>query len=282
MDVIIGDLFSAVVLAMKPIITSNKVVLMAPMASNPNVFSGTKYLFSMTGSDNDYSYILSKYSIQVLKKTTLGNLYMMNDSGIDSDRLMAQWWEYLGGKVLARESFAPGATDYRTQLTKIRTANPEVLYISVSWREGANILRQLTEMNLKMQITANSSVKEPKLIELVGTAAEGVIFTDAYAGLQEEDKKVREGFEKRFNDRYKRAPGIVAYRTYDCARVVLEAMKRGGIKGDALRDTIVKLDIPGVSGHIRFREEGSPIRDAAMWTIKNGQFVELNYIGHAP
>jgi branched-chain amino acid transport system substrate-binding protein len=281
-DAIVGCLFSSVVLAVKPILNANKVVLVAPMASNPDVYIGTKYIISLTPTDNDNCYVNAKYCTQVLKKKTLGTLYMMNDTGIASDRLLSKWWEQFGGKALIRESFKPGVTDFRTELTKIRAANPDTLYICVTWREGVNVLKQVSEMNLKSHITANSQVREPKLLELAGTVAEGMTFTTSYTGGTEEDKRVKEKFEKEFTARYKQPPAIVGFSTYDCAKVVFEAMKRGATKGDSLRDTIVKLNMPGVFGPIRFREDGSPRRDTAMWLVKDGKFFDLNYIDAAP
>lgn len=281
-DVIIGTLFSSVTLAVKPILNAKKVVLVAPMASNPHIYADTKYVFSLTPTDNDNCYVNAKYCTQVLKKKSLGTLYMMNDSGIDSDRLISKWWEHFGGEVLIRESFKPGSTDFRTQLTKIREKNPDVLYLNVTWREGVSALKQISEMNLKLHITANSQVREPKLLELAGTAAEGMTFTDTHIGGTEEDKKLREKYEKEFTARYKQPPAIVGWNTYDCTRVVFEAMKKGATRGDHLRDTINKLNIPGVHGPIRFREDGSPIKDTTVWIVKDGKLVQLDFIDRAP
>jgi branched-chain amino acid transport system substrate-binding protein len=281
-DAIIGCLFSSVVLAVKPIVTEKKVVLVAPMASNPDVYTGTRYIFSLTPTDNDNCYVNAKYCRQVLGRKTLGTLYMLNDSGISSDRYVAQWWEHFGGKVLVRENFTPGATDFRTQLTKIREASPDTIFIHVTWREGVKVLKQITEMGLKMYVTANSQVNEPKLLELGGESAEGLTFTTAYVGDRPEDKEVKEKYEKAFTARYKQPPAIVGWNTYDCARVLFEAMKRGGTRGDSLRNEIAKLNIPGAFGRIWFREDGSPIKDVEMFVVKNNKFVKLNFVDHAP
>ena len=281
-DAIIGCLFSSVVLAVKPIITTNQIVLLAPMAGDPRIYGETKYVFSLTPTENDNCYVNAKYCRQVLKKQSLGSLYMLSDAGIYSDESITKWWQHFGGKVLIRESFKPGDTDFRAQLTKIRQSNPEVLYINVTWREGVNVLKQISEMNLKCHVTANSQVREPKLLKLAGKAAEGMTCTTSHTGGTDGDKKLRERFEKEFTARYKHPPQIVAFNTYDCTRVLFEAMKRGARKGDNLRDTISKLDIPGVYGHIRFRDDGSPRRDTAMWVVKEEKFVELNYVDTAP
>ena len=281
-DAIVGSIFSSVVMAMKPIVTAHKVVLLAPMASHPDIYSGTKYIISLTPTDNDNTYVNAKYCTQVLKKKTLAILYMLNDTGIASGGFMVKWWEHFGGKVLVQESYTPGSTDFRTQLTKIREANPDVTFMCVTWREAVNILKQFSEMNLKCHVTANSQVREPKLLELVGRVAEGMNCTTEYIGGTEDDRKLRDKFEKEITARYKQPPQIVAYNTYDCTRALFEALRRGATKGESLRNTIVSLDIPGVYGHIRFREDGSPKGDTAMWVVKDGKFVELNYVDCAP
>jgi branched-chain amino acid transport system substrate-binding protein len=281
-DALIGCLFSSVVMAVKPVVTANKTVLVAPMASDPDVYAGTRYIFSLTPTDNDNCFVNAKYCTQVLKKKTLGILYMLNDSGISSDRYMTQWWEHFGGKVLAHEDFTPGSMDFRTQLTKIRDAGPDTVFIHVTWREAVNVLKQIWEMNMKVHVTANSQVNEPKILEMAGEAAEGLTFTTAYVGDRPEDKRVKEEYEKAFTAKYKQAPAIVGWNTYDCARVLFEAMKRGGTRGDSLRNEMVKLNIPGVFGRIRFRDNGSPIKDTEMYAVKEGKFVKLNFVDHAP
>lgn len=282
-DVIIGTLFSSVTIAVKPILNANKVVLVTPMAGHPNIYADTKYIFSLSVTINDSCYVNSKYCTQVLKKKTLGILYMMNDTGIHADKLMSEWWEHFGGKVLIHESFKPGSSDFRTQITKIRETNPDVFYLNVTWREAVNALKQISEMNVKSHINANSQVKESTLLELAGPAAEGMTCAVVHTGVREEDKKLKEKFEREFTARYKQPPQIVGWNTYDCTRVVFEAMKRGGLRGgDSLRNAIVKLNIPGVYGPIRFREDGSVIRDSVMWMVKDGKFVELDFIDRAP
>ncbi len=281
-DSIVGCLFSSVVLAVKPILNTSKTVLVAPMATNPKIYADTKYIFSLTPTDNDSCYVIAKYNTQVLKKKSLGTLYAMNDSGTSGEELISKWWEHFGGKTLIRESFMPASTDFRTQLTKIRAAGPEVLYFNGTWREGGNVLKQLTEMNLMVQVTASSYVREPKLLELAGIGAEGMVFSTSSIGKRDEDKRLKEEFERKFTAKYKQPPAIVGWNSYDCARVIFEALKKGATKGDSLRDTIAKLDIPGVFGRIRFREDGSPIKETEMWIVKNGQFVDLNYVDHAP
>ena len=281
-DAIIGCLFSSVVLAVKPIVTNNKTVLVAPMASNPEIYAGTRYIFSLTPTDNDSAYVNAKYCIEKLGKKTAGTLYMMNDSGITWQNFVADWWKKLGGRVLIQESFTPGSTDFRTQLTKIKNADPETLFIHVTWREGVKVLKQIKEMGLKVHPTANSQVNEPKLLELAKEAAEGLMCTIAHVRGTEEDKQLKERYEKAFTKRYKQPPAIVGWNTYDCARVLFEAMKRGGTRGDSLRDQIVKLNIPGVFGRIWFRKDGSPIKELEVWQVKGGELVSLNYVDHAP
>ena len=98
----------------------------------------------------------------------------------------------------------------------------------------------------------------------------------------EASKELKERYEKAFVKRYNQPPAIVGWNTYDCARVIFEGMKRGGTRGDSLRDQIVKLKIPGVFGQIWFREDGSPIKELEMFQVKGGRFVSLNYVDHAP
>lgn len=284
-DALIGCLFSTVALAVKPIAEEKGLVFASPTAANPALFKDNigdkKYFFSLGPLPDDEIFILSKYFTKKLGKRTLGVLYMMNDTGLADLELLKKWMPKNGGKVVISESFNPGATDFRTQLTKIKAANPDILYINTAIKEGVKAIRQISELNLKSQIAANSQLKSTEFLDLAGKDAEGMLASFPH-GESDQTKQLLDEFNKKFNEKYSSKPQFAALQCNDIAVAVFAAMEKGGSRGKAMRDAMNTLNIPGINGMIKFREDGSAIRDANMWQVKNGDFISLEYFGHAP
>lgn len=284
-DTIIGCLFSTVALAVKPISRQKGLVFASPTAANPELFNDNigekKFFFSLGPLPDDEIYILSKYFTEKLNKKTVGVLYMLNDTGLADLALYKKWLPKFGGKVVISESFNPGATDFRTQLTKIKAANPDILYMNTSIKEGVKAVRQISELKLESQIAANSQLRIQDFLDLAGKDAEGMIMSSPH-GESDKTKKLLDDFNKHFIKKYETKPNFAALQCHDIALAVFAAMEEGGPRGKELRDAMNVLNIPGINGMIQFRENGSAIRSANIWKVKEGKFFSMDYIGQAP
>jgi branched-chain amino acid transport system substrate-binding protein len=102
-------------------------------------------------------------------------LYINNDFGSDQAKVFTEERTKLGGNVLSSDAFEQGATDFKTELTKIKAKNPDAIF-APGYAELAIILKQAKELGMKQQFFASVPFENPQIIQAAGNAAEGVIY----------------------------------------------------------------------------------------------------------
>jgi len=208
-----------------------------------------------------------------LKLKTVAVLY---DNGDDYSKGLAEYFkagfEKNGGKVVAYEAFTDGATtiDYKAQLTKIKTANPEFLYLPNMYNAVALQLKQAREMGLNVPAGGGDGWDSPDLVKIGGAAVEGGVFTNHFS--KDDTSPKVQAFVAAYSTKYGTAPDAIAALAYDAAGLFLDAFKTAGsIKGSDIRDAIKNTTFSGVSGSYKFDENRDPVKAAVIIQIKNGQ-----------
>mgnify|MGYP000535574109 CR=1 FL=1 len=60
--------------------------------------------------------------------------------------------EEKGGKIVAKEAFLAKDLDFKSALTKIKSTNPEAIYIPGYYEEVAKIIKQTRELGLNVPL----------------------------------------------------------------------------------------------------------------------------------
>jgi len=114
-----------------------------------------------------------------------------------------------------REGFPPF-------LTRIKEANPDLIFAAGYYNEAALIVRQAKELGIKVQILAEEGFDSPKFIELAGKDAEGVIIA---TNLDRDDPRpVVQNFLKSYKAAYKIDPDMVGASSYDAFMILVNAI----------------------------------------------------------
>lgn len=273
-QVVIGDVVSSVTLAIAPIANENKVVVISPSASAPEVTDAGEYIFRNWPSDVYEGRVIAKFAYNDLNIENIAILYINNDYGASLKDVVAKTFEEQGGKVLVVDNYFEDATDFRTQLTKIKHKNPEAIYIISYYKDGALILQQAKEIGIQSRFLGASAIEDPKLLEIVGDAAEGLIYpvSSGYDPNSEED--IVQEFKKTFKDKYGEEPAYLNAQAYDATKIVALSIEKGGFSGEEIQKAMSQIkDYPGVTGKTTFDENGDVIKQMLIKTVKNGKFV---------
>ncbi|MFL6247369.1 MAG: ABC transporter substrate-binding protein, partial [Thermoanaerobaculia bacterium] len=146
---IIGEVASSNSLAAAPICQSNKVPMISPSSTNPRVTKMGDYIFRMCFIDT--------YQGPVLARFITGDLHVkrvavFTDVRSDYSTGLAAAFEPVftaaGGTVVARQSYSKGDNDFRSQLTAIKAANPEVILVPGYYNDVAPIALQARELGI--------------------------------------------------------------------------------------------------------------------------------------
>ncbi len=157
----------------------------------------------------------------------------------------------LGGTVVVDQSYQSGEMDFKAQLTQIKGAKPDAVFVPGYYTEVGLIARQAKQLGLTAPLLGGDGWDSSKLYEIGGQAINGNYFSNHYT--TESTDPVVVDFIKRYKERYNGdTPDGLAALGYDAARVLFEAMERtADLKPSSIRDEIAKTkEFVGVTGRI--------------------------------
>ncbi len=278
----VGAVFSSVSLAVAPKAEAAKIIMISPSSTHKDLPDKGKFIFRDVMSDALQAIVFGKYLAKNENVKTVAILYVKNDysQGLALD-FKAQF-EKEGGKVVAVETALQGDKDFKTQLTKIKGANPEALYVPNYVAEIAQILEQAKQLGLKTKIYSADGFSNPQIFELAKDLANGVIYTQAAEQPASQNKK---DFEAKYQAKWGEKPDAFSLNAYDGAKIILAAIKATAGKGmggalkvdrDKVRDFVAKTkDYDGASGKITFTENGDLVANIGIYTVENKKFKQL-------
>jgi len=269
---VIGDLFSSVTLAIAPIAEENKVVVLSPTSSAPKITYAGDYIFRNCASDIFEGSVMGEYAFDKLGFKKVGILYINNDYGLGIKDIFEKIFISKGGVITVEDIFEQSSTDFRTQLTKIKSSEPEAIYM-IGYKEQSLILKQAKEIGITSQFLSTVMFEDPEIVKIAGSATEGVIYSSrAYD--PESKEGVTHDFVEKYEREYNETPDIFAALSYDAMNILALAMERGGLKSDEIKNTLYSIKhYPGVVGETSFNENGDVVQPASIKTVINGKFV---------
>ena len=274
---ILGGVTSGTTLAIAPNSTNKKIPMITPTGTEPTITNvGGDFMFRGCFVDSFQGEILAKYTKEKLGKTTAAVLY--NSSSDYSKGIANAYKETLeknGGQVVEFLSYSSDKeTDFKAQLTKIKSANPEVIVLPDYYNVVGLIAKQARDMGITSQFLGGDGWESEELTKIGGTAVDSAIYINHYYA-EDTDENVK-NFVDSYTKKYNKTPDCFAALSYDTAKILVKAIeKANSTDGTAIRDALAGMEINSVTGNIKFNEERSAVKSAAIIKI-NGDKKELN------
>jgi branched-chain amino acid transport system substrate-binding protein len=213
---------------------------------------------------------LAKLVYETEGMETAAGIHVNSEYGIASMEVFQREYEKLGGEIVATESHPTGVVDMRTQLLKIKSADPEALVIFSNEGENAHIVAQAREIGIDAQLFGTNFMLRDVHFEIAGEAMnglKGVSFRFDPEGTAE-----AKSFVAKYEEAYGRPPDVSAVLAYDGARLLGEAISKVGNDPAAVREYIVSVeDWPGAIGKINFDEDGTILLNFSHYEIVDGK-----------
>lgn len=270
---IIGEVASSNSLAMAPIAQSAQIPMIATSSTNPAVTLVGDYIFRACFIDTFQGGSIATFARQNLKLKTVA---IFIDSKSAYSVGLAEFFEKkfveLGGKVVARVAFAKGETDFRAQLTRLKSTKPEGLYLPLYYEDTARIALQAQELGFKSVMLGGDGWESDQLFVLAGRAIEGGFFTTGFSS--QSPDPLAQKFVHQYQARFGATPDSLSALGYDAARMLFSAMERAhDFSGPAIRDALAATkDFPGVTGSITLDKDRNPTKPAAIVAVKGAAF----------
>lgn len=262
-----------------PIFQRAGIPMVAGYAVHPDVTTAGDFIFRNGYRAEVEGAAAADVAVKLLDAKKLAVLTMDNDFGRSLAVAFKKRAEELGAELVSDNVYALGEKDFTPLLTKVKDANPELLYTSGYYNEAALVSKQAKDLGLEAQILGEEGFDSPKFIELAGEAANGVIFT---TNLNRGDSSpVVQEFLKNYREAYGIEPDMVGASSYDAFMIIIEGIKQAGsTEPQAIRDAIANLkDYDGVTGDISgFNAIGEVMKPVQVQMVKDGEFAFFGLI----
>lgn len=274
--IVIGHFNSSCSLAGKPIYKEAGLVELSPGSTNPNVCKETEWTFRNIYEDTFQGQSLAHYVQEKLNLKRVAVFFDNDDYGIGLKDAFVNEARKIGLEIVDQQAYERDTTDFRPQLTSFKKLNPDTLFISGLYTQGALIAAQSREMGMAVQLLGADGLLSSDYIKNAGQAAEGTILSCPF--LFELGGEKTKNFVNSFTAEYKLNPDCWAALTYDAVGIAALAIKEAGEDRTKIRDYLSKITSPekgyaGITGLTYFDQNGDCKKPIHVAVVKNGQFV---------
>jgi len=271
--VILASASSPETIAQAPIAENMETVLIASGSAAPKIREAGDYIFRVKVAVDVEVKELLKFVSNKLKAEKIYILYVQNDYGQGLAEAANEYWQELGGVIVGEEAFELKENDYRTYLLKIKKEQPEVVVL-VGWASNVGwILKQAQELDLKIPIVAPAGSIGPEVIEIAGSAADGLIYNTEFDS--DNQSAVFQNFKIKYEQQYQTEPDLFSAMGYDATMIIAKMLGKCGQDSTCIKDELYKVkDYDGASGIISFDQNGDVIKPLNFIQIKDGKHVK--------
>jgi branched-chain amino acid transport system substrate-binding protein len=256
-----------------PVCQESKIPQISPSSTNPKVTEIGDYIFRICFTDPQQGKVLAQFAQRTLKAQRIA---VLTDAASPYSVGLATYFQdaftAAGGKLTGEEKYSGGDKDFSAQLTAIKAANPEALFVPGYYTEVGLIARQARDLGLKMPLFGGDGWESSELVTIGGDAVEGDYFSTHFSP-QEQDPAVQK-FVHDFEAKYGVAPDAMAALGYDSALLLADAIKRAGsTDGAKVRDALAATkDFPGITGKITIDAQRNATKALVILQVKDGKF----------
>lgn len=257
--VIIGGFCSSELLAEAPITESARVIVISPFASNPQISDAGEYIFRNCPTDFDWAPLAG----ETMYRDGYRKLALLSENtefAVGAKNIIKDKFIEKGGNVVSDEIYEQSAKDYRTQITKIKNSNPDVIFLlPQSDVSGGLAAKQIREMGLTVPIYSTYIWTSEGAIDAAGEASEGIYFFDTPA-ISKDNKKATE-FLNNYKAKYGApAHDLLAALSYDIPHIINNALQKCDLDTACIKNYLYSLkNYEGAAGIYGFNEKGDVV-----------------------
>jgi len=277
---IIGPNASSNAIPASEIAETSKTVLITPWSTNPKTTQDSRtgepknYVFRACFTDVFEGHILGKFAAGNLGVKRAAILFDVASEVLKSQsELFKNSFEKSGGTVAAYETYTTGDKDFSAQLTKIKNAAPQIVFLPSYYTDVPLQVQQAHRLGINVPFLGSDAWSTEELIKMCGSDCEGFYFCNHYS--PDTKNPATRRFIETYTAKYGKTPDDVAALTYDAFGLLRQAIVNSGtLDRQAVRDSLAKIkEYKGVTGEMRFLPGSrDPIKGGVIMQIKNGKF----------
>jgi branched-chain amino acid transport system substrate-binding protein len=272
--VILGEITSGRTLEAAPIAQAAKIPLISPGATNVEVTAKGNYIFRVCFIDDFQGTVMAKFARDTLQLKRVAILSSVSSAqSVGLAKYFRERFTSASTVIAAEQKYSEGEKDFRAQLTAIKAAGADGIFVPGYYAEAALICKQARDLGLTLPLLGVDGWESPDLLAIAGAAAEGCFLSTHFS--PESKAPVVVAFNERYQKRWGISANALSVLGYDATMLAIDAIRRAGsTDGAKIRDALAATqDYPAVTGAITFDANRNPTKNAVVLTVKNGTFT---------
>ena len=224
--------------------------------------------------DRQQGYALVDYIFLQRHLKRIGILQVNNRYGRAGKEIFFETARRISHQPVVEVWFAPGTTDFSSQLQTINASGIDGLVIWGNAPEAGLILKQMRALGMHQPVFGSSRICTPEVIRIAGAAAENLTVISAIDPTRNDPAWI--AFQQRFAKRFGTEPDAYAAYAYDGARMLMDAINQAGLNRGRIMDALRGYEMKhyaGVSGSAFFDYTLNNIAPVTFAQIHDGKFA---------
>ncbi|MBA3582686.1 MAG: ABC transporter substrate-binding protein [Gammaproteobacteria bacterium] len=262
-DIVTGIVFSNVMMAIAKPITDSGTFLISANAG-PSPLAGAQChenFFAVSWQNDQLHEAMGKY----LNDQNIKRVYLMAPNYQAGKDALNGFKRYFKGEIVGEIYTKVNQPDYSAELTELRAAKPEAVYIFYPGGMGINFVKQYVQSGLRQDLPlySQSFTFDETTLPAMGDAADGITiasFLDEASTQLPVNQKMQADFKTKFG----RNPSPYAIQAYDVAQLLDSALTAvGGDISDKnkFRTALEKSEFQSLRGKFKFNNNHFPIQN---------------------
>ncbi len=280
---IVGSYGSSLSMAAGNIVKENKVPAVGTSCTNPQVTANNDYYFRACFIDPFQGKVMAEYAFQNGFKKVAIVQEVSNDYSVGLAKFFREEFVKLTGdenSIVDVANYQTGDKDFTAILTNLKAQNPDAVFAPGNFTESALLVKQARQLGITAQFMGGDTWETQEFIDVGGKDVEGVALSTAFdreKASTEEAKKFLDAYTKEYNGE----PSALTAMAYDAYLIAVNGIEKAGTATDTvkIRDAIAATkDLECVTGMTTLDENGDPIKDVVIKTVKDGKFTFKDYV----
>ncbi len=249
---VVGPYTSANANAVAKLAQQYKVAQVVPAAAKEEITrQGYDWVFRLNGPAHQYAQSLLDAALSFGKPKSIAFIYESTDFGTSVASAGKDYAQKKGLKIVADEAYQKGAPDYRSTLSKIKSGNPDLVFMVSYVADAILLMRQSREVGLKPQAFLGGGAG----FDTAQFEGEKDISNLVYSVTQwtPESSKAATEFAERYKARFGKKPTYHAACAYASMMIVGETAAKAGGDRKKIRDALAAGKWSGIMGDVKFQ-----------------------------
>lgn len=262
-------------------------LMLSPWSTNPRTTRNTttdafkKNVYRACFTEDFETPALAAFALHNLHFSKAAILYDMSSEAPNNEAHEFQKsFTQGGGEIVAMETYTTGDRDFSAQLTKIKAANPDVLFLPAYYNDVPLIAQQARRLGIMAAFLGNNTWSTPEMLALdTEHNLNGSYFSNHFS--TQSTLPAVATFLAAYQKKYGQAPDDIAALTEDAMSLGLEAIqKAGSLDRQKILEAMSQIrQFSGVTGQFHYAEGShDPAKSVVILTVKEGAFAYVTSV----